>query len=69
MTIAGKKIKLYLPLDPNEFLTSTIPVNDASKTKKYAEIPAELDVKSDLSVKRAKLLIDIVMDKAGLIRQ
>ena len=66
ITIAGKKMKVYFKLNPNDFLTSPIPVRDASKVKKYEEVPAELDVKSDLSVKRAKELIDLVMDNAGL---
>ena len=66
ITIAGKKMKVYYKLNPNDYLTSPIPVRDASKVKKYADIPAQLDVRSDLSVKRAKELIDTVMENAGI---
>ena len=65
ITIAGKKMKIYYALNPNDYLTSTIPVKGAS-AKKYADVKAYLDVKSDLSVKRAKILIDTVMANAGI---
>ena len=66
ITIAGKKMKVYYKLNPNDFADSPIPVKDSSYVKKYADIPAELDVKSDLSVKRAKELMDRVMQEAGI---
>ena len=66
ITIAGKKMKVYFKLDPNDYLTSPLPIRDASKVKKYADVPAQLDVKSDLSVRRAKELIDVVMENAGI---
>ena len=69
ITIAGKKMKVYYKLNPNDYLTSPIPVRDASKVKKYADIPAQLDVRSDLSVKRAKELIDTVMENAGIEKE
>ena len=58
-------MKIYSALNPNDYLTSTIPVKGAS-AKKYADVKAYLDVKSDLSVKRAKILIDTVMANAGI---
>ncbi len=66
ITVAGKKMKVYYKLRTMDFIDSPIPVKDASHVKKYAEIPCELDVKSDLSVKRAKELIDRVMAEAGI---
>ena len=68
ITIAGKKMKVYFALNPNDYLTSTTPVKEA-KAKKYAEVKAYLDVKSDLSVKRAKALIDTVMQNAGIEKE
>ena len=65
VTIAGKKMKVYYALDPKAYENSTTPVKEA-RAKKYNDVPAYLDVKSDLSVKRAKALIDEVMNKAGI---
>lgn len=65
ITIAGKKMKVYFKLNPNDYLTSPIPVRDASDVKKYADVPVQLDVKSELSLKRAMALIDQVMEDAG----
>ena len=62
-------MKVYFKLDPNEYLTSPIPVKDASKVKKYADVPALLDVRSDLSLKRAKELVDTVMANAGIEKE
>jgi hypothetical protein len=66
ITIAGKSLKLYLALNPEEYRDSTIPVDDASDKKIYQAIPLVFKVKSPLSVKRAKQLIDDVMKKKGL---
>lgn len=69
ITIAGKKLKVYYKLNPNDFKDSPIPVNDSSKIKKYAEVPSELDVRSDLSLKRAKALLDQVMSEANIKKE
>lgn len=66
ITVAGKKMKVYYKLRTMDFIDSPMPVKDASHVKKYADIPCELDVKSDLSVKRAKELMDRVMAEAGI---
>jgi|GEM_PF-1739867 len=68
ITIAGKGLKLYYALDPKAYADSTIPVTDVSHKSIYVEIPACFKVKSVLSVKRAKQLIDDVMAKKGLIK-
>lgn len=69
ITVAGKKMKVYFKLRTMDFINTPMPVKDASHVKKYADIPCELDVKSDLSVKRAKELMDKVMAEAGFERK
>jgi hypothetical protein len=66
---AGKGLKLYFALNPKDYENSTIPVDDASDKKIYANIPLVFKVKSDLSVKRAKMLIDDLMNKKGLTQK
>jgi len=69
VTIRGKSLKVYYRLDPQKYAASPIPVKDESHVKKYSEIPAVLKVKSDLSYKRALLLISDVMHDASISRQ
>ena len=66
LTIAGKSLKLYFALNPEDYKDSTIPVQDASEKNIYAEIPLVFKVKSALSMKRCKQLIADVMEKDGL---
>lgn len=65
VTIVGKHIRVYLGLDPKDYAESTIPVEEAS-AKKYEDLPCLLRVKSDLSYRRAKKLVDDLMQKVGL---
>ena len=65
MTIVGKHIRVYLNLDPNDYADSTIPVEPAT-AKKYEDLPCLLRVKSDLSYRRAKKLVDDLMQKIGI---
>ena len=69
ITIAGKGLKLYLALNPEDYKDSPIPVDDASDKKMYQLIPLVFKVKSELSLKRAKKLIDDLMAKKGLPQQ
>ena len=64
ITINGKHIKLYLALDPTKYQGSPIPV-EAVDSKKYEDLPCVLKVRSDLSYRRAKQLIDDVMAAKG----
>lgn len=64
ITINGKHIKIYLALDPAKYQGSTIPV-EAVDSKKYEDLPCMLKVRSDLSYRRAKQLIDDVMAAKG----
>lgn len=66
LTIAGKSLKLYFALDPKDYADSTIPVQDASSKECYAEIPLIFKVKSPLSMRRCKELIQTVCEKDGL---
>lgn len=68
ITVAGKGLKLYFALNPADYADSSIPVKDASGVNLYKEIPAMFKVKSELSVKRAKQLIDDVCLAAGRVQ-
>ncbi|MFA7385015.1 MAG: hypothetical protein WCZ24_02310 [Bacilli bacterium] len=66
LTIAGKSLKLYFALDPNDYKNSMIPVQDGGDKEIYRDIPLIFKVKSGLSMRRAKQLIQDTMDKDGL---
>lgn len=66
IVIAGKTLKLYMALNPNDYKDTTIPYKDGSKFKKYQEIPFIFKVKSELSVRRAKSLIADMAAQQGL---
>lgn len=66
LTIAGKKVKLYLALNPNEYIGSTIPFEDAGSIKTYEDTPFVFKVKSGLSRRRATELIVDMFAKSGL---
>ena len=57
ITVAGKSLKLYLALDPNDYKNSTLPIKDASSKEIYKDIPLVFKVKSGLSLRRAEQLI------------
>ena len=66
ITVAGKSLKLYFALNPLDYANGTIPVQDASDKDMYQEIPLVFKVKSALSVRRCKELIQDCMEKDGL---
>ena len=68
LTIAGKSLKLYFALNPDDYKDSTLPISDASEKNIYAEIPLVFKVKSGLSMRRAKQLIADVMAQDGLVQ-
>ena len=65
ITIVGKHIKFYIALEPEKYENSPIPVERAT-AKKFVDIPCVLKIKSDLSYRRAKLLVDDLMKEIGL---
>ena len=67
MTIVGKHIRVYINLNADDYADSTIPVEKA-EAKKYEDLPCMLRVKSDLSYRRAKKLVDDLMQKIGIER-
>ena len=67
ITIIGKRIKFYIALDPAKYEDSPIPVERAT-AKKYADTPCVLRIKSDLSYRRAKKLVDEAMKEAGIAK-
>lgn len=69
ITIAGKGLKLYYALNPQDYQNSTFPIGDASRKDTYREIPLFFKVKSALSVKRAKALVDDLMKKRNLVQR
>ena len=69
INIVGKMLKVYFALNPSDFKDSPIPVMDASDKVAYEEVPALLKVKSNLSVKRAKELVKLVMEADGLTQK
>ena len=66
ITIAGLSLKLYFALDPEEYKDSTLPIQNAGHKGIYNDIPLVFKVKSGLSMRRCKQLIQDVMDKNGL---
>ncbi len=68
LTIAGKSLKLYFALNPDDYKDSTLPIADASEKNIYAEIPLVFKVKSGLSMRRAKQLVADVMAQDGLVQ-
>ena len=67
VTIVGKHLRIYLQLNPQDYADSTIPVEQA-EAKKYEDLPCLLRIKSDLSYRRAKKLVDDLMAKIGMPR-
>lgn len=66
MKIIGKTLRLYVALDPNDYVESPMPTLDASDKKAYQRVPLMIKVKSNLSLKRAKLLISHTMENNEL---
>ena len=68
ISVAGKGLKVYLALDPNDYADSPIPVKDVGHKNVYKDIPVAFRVKSPLSLKRCKKLIEDAMAKDGLVK-
>lgn len=68
LTFQGKHIKAYFALDPDAYAGSTIPVRKV-EAKKFEDLPTFLKIQSDLSLKRAKMLVDDVMALKGVQKQ
>ena len=66
ITIAGLSLKLYFALNPDDYKDSTLPIQNAGHKGIYEDIPLVFKVKSGLSMRRCKQLIQDVFDKNGL---
>ena len=66
MTVAGKSLKLYMALNPKDYENTTIPFKDVSDMKKYQDVPFVFKAKSDLSIRRAKRLIEDMAGNDGI---
>ncbi len=64
---AGKTLKLYLALDPNEFDPNIYPHKDVSDKKKYLAVPMLIKVKSQRMMGKADDLIEQMMAKKGYL--
>lgn len=62
-------LKLFLPIKPEDYPDSKIPLKSAEGLKQYEEVPTFIYIRSDLSMKRAKQLIDDIMIKNGVARK
>ena len=67
INIVGKHIRVYFRLDPNDYAETTMPI-EAATAKKYEDITCMLKVRSDLSYRRAKKLVDDVMTRVGIAK-
>ena len=68
MVIAGKYLKLYLALNPEDYKDTTYPFEDASRMGAHADTPFVFKIKSGLSVRRAKVLISDAAKKDELVQ-
>lgn len=66
ITMGGSHLKIYLALDPKNYLNTAIPVGDASFKELYRDIPLVFRVKSDSSLQRARDLIVDCMNTQNL---
>ena len=67
--VNGKTLCLYLALDPKAYEDSTLPFKDVSDKKTYEKTPMLVRVRSDLGLRRAKRLIEVIAEQAGLTKK
>jgi len=64
--VRGKTLVVYLALDPQAYDENIYHHKDVSDIKTYAKCPMMLKVRSDLALKKAKMLIREMMEAADL---
>lgn len=67
--IKGKTLCLYLALDPNDYEKSIYHQVDMSTNKSVHGTPMMVKIKSNLAVRRAKKLIDDMLEKRNGIKR
>ncbi len=65
----GKKLCLYLPLDPNDYADSKYKIEDFGDVVKNKDVPLAYLIKNDLRSRYAKELIAISMARYGAQKQ
>lgn len=65
--IIGKTVKLYLALNPSDFPDNIYHQKDESKKKAYIDVPFMVKIKSPLSIRKAKELINKLMEANELV--
>ena len=68
MVVAGKYLKLYLALNPEDYKDTTYPYEDASRMGAHEKTPFVFKIKSGLSIRRAKVLIADAAKKEELVQ-
>ena len=68
MVVAGKYLKLYLALNPDDYKDTTYPYEDASRMGAHEKTPFVFKIKSGLSIRRAKVLIADAAKKDELVQ-
>lgn len=68
VVIIGRTFKLYLALNPEDYPNNIYHQKDESKKKAYIEVPFMVKIKSNLSIRKAKELIDKMMTENGLAK-
>ncbi len=66
LAVRGKTLVAFFALDPKAYEDSKYHGKDMSETKKFAETPMMVKIKSDRGLKYAKELVDVVLD--GLVK-
>lgn len=66
IVINGNNLKLFLPLNPSDYDPRKYHHKDMSKMKKHIDTPFMMKITSSVSVRKAKELIDIVLDSYDL---
>ena len=65
MAIRGKTLRLYLALNPQDYVDTKYKFEDVSDVKSYADTPFMMKIKNPRRLKYAMELIDVVMDNVG----
>ena len=68
ITVRGKTLTLYLALDVKDYNPNKYFQKDMSDVKAYSDVPFSVKVKSNRGIKNAKILIEELMNKNGVIK-
>ena len=68
ITVQGKSLKVFLALNPDDYVGTKFPIKDMSYKASYSEVPLLIKVRSNLSFKRAKILVEELMAKKGILQ-